>query len=155
MGAGDDIRPVARNRKAFHDYHIEETIEAGIKLTGTEAKSLRSGRASLRDSYAAVANGEAFLYNMHIAPYSHGNRFNHEPKRPRKLLLHRRQIDWLLGVTRQKGLTLVPLRVYFRSGWAKIELGVARGKKTYDKRRDIAEREADRRMRRAMSERYE
>lgn len=155
MVAAGDIRPVVGNRKAFHDYHIDDKIEAGMKLTGTEVKSLRAGRANLRDSYAAVENGEMFLYNMHIAPYTHGNRFNHEPKRPRKLLLHRREIDRLFGLIRQKGMTLVPLRVYFRNGWAKVELGVARGKKQYDKRRDIAERDAARRMRRALSERHE
>lgn len=150
---GQKGSPVIRNRRAFHDFHIEDTMEAGIKLTGTEVKSLRGGRANLRDSYAQVENGEVFLYNMHIAPYTHGNRYNHEPKRPRKLLLHRREIDRLFGVTRQKGLTIVPTKVYFRNGWAKVELGVARGKRLYDKRRDIAEREAQRRMRQALSER--
>ncbi len=154
MVAGDSVRPVVGNRRAFHDYHIDEKIEAGLKLTGTEVKSLRAGRVNLKDSYAAVEQGEMFLYNMHIAPYSHGNRQNHEPTRPRKLLLHRRQIDRLLGHTRQKGMTLVPLRIYFRNGWAKVELGLARGKKQYDKRRDIAAREADRRIRRALSDRH-
>lgn len=145
--------PLIRNKRAYHDFDILESVEAGMKLTGTEVKSLRSGRASLRESYAQVEGGEVFLYNMHIAPYSHGNRQNHEPKRPRKLLLKRREIDRLFGLTRQKGMTLVPTKVYFRNGWAKVELGVAKGKRLFDKRRDIAEREAERRMRQALSER--
>ncbi len=145
--------PLIRNKRAYHDFDILESVEAGMKLTGTEVKSLRSGRASLRESYAQVEGGEVFLYNMHIAPYSHGNRQNHEPKRPRKLLLNRREIDRLFGLTRQKGMTLVPTKVYFRNGWAKVELGVAKGKRLFDKRRDIAEREAERRMRQALSER--
>jgi SsrA-binding protein len=144
------VKVVTENRKARHDYQILETFEAGIVLTGTEVKSLRAGRANLRDSYAAVENGELWLYNMHISPYEQGNRFNHEPKRTRKLLMHKSEILRLLGRTREKGLTLVPLRVYFREGLAKVELALARGRKTYDRRAEIAAREARREMERAV-----
>jgi|SRR5690606_20561191 len=143
-------RVVASNRKARHNYHIEETIEAGIVLTGTEVKSVRAGRVSLADAYAVVERGEVWLYNMHIAPYAHGNRWNHEPNRRRKLLLHKREIDYLAGKVRQQGYTLVPLQVHLRGDWVKVELGVARGKKLHDKRRAIAEREAQRRIQRAL-----
>lgn len=148
----DEIKIVTDNRKARHDYHIEETYEAGMVLTGTEVKSLRQGRANLRDSYAAVENGELFLYNMHIAPYKQGNIFNHEPKRTRKLLMHKREINRLMGRTQEKGYTLVPLKVYFRRGKAKLELALAKGKKLYDKRRDIARREEKRRIDRILKE---
>lgn len=144
------FRVMANNRKARHNYHIEETIEAGIALTGTEVKSVRSGRVNLADAYAMVERGEVWLYNMHIAPYDHGNRWNHEPTRRRKLLLHRNQIDYLAGKVRQQGYTLVPLQVYLKGPWIKVELGIARGKKLYDKRRDIAQREAERRIQRAL-----
>ncbi|MFO7246971.1 MAG: SsrA-binding protein SmpB [Thermaerobacter sp.] len=143
-------RLLASNRKAYHEYHIEETVEAGIALTGTEAKSARAGRINLADAHARVERGEVWLYNMHIAPYEHGNRWNHEPTRRRKLLLHRREIDYLAGRVRQRGYTLIPLRVYLKGPWIKVELGVARGKKQYDKRRDMAEREARRRIQRAL-----
>ncbi|NLJ86946.1 MAG: SsrA-binding protein SmpB [Firmicutes bacterium] len=149
----NDIKVIADNRKARHDYHIEETFEAGMVLTGTEVKSLRAGRANLRDSYAAVENGELFLYNMHISPYTHGNMFNHDPKRTRKLLMHKREIMRLLGQTQEKGYTLVPLRVYFRRGIAKLELALARGKKLYDKREAIARRDERRRIERILKER--
>lgn len=149
----NDIKVIADNRKARHDYHIEETFEAGMVLTGTEVKSLRAGRANLRDSYAAVENGELFLYNMHISPYTHGNMFNHDPKRTRKLLMHKREIMRLLGQTQEKGYTLVPLRVYFRRGIAKLELALARGKKLYDKREAIAKRDERRRIERILKER--
>ncbi len=149
----EGIKVIAENRRARHDYHIEETIEAGIVLTGTEIKSVRAGRVSLQDSHALVERGEVFLYNMHIAPYEQGNRYNHDPGRPRKLLLHRREIDQLFGKVRVRGYTLVPLRVYLRRGRAKVELALARGKKLYDKRADIAEREARRRIDRALKER--
>lgn len=142
------------NRKARHEYHIEETYETGIALTGTEIKSIRAGKANLQDSYARVENGELILYNMHISPYEQGNRFNHEPKRPRKLLMHKREIMRLLGLTREKGLSLIPLQLYFnKRGWVKVELALARGKKKYDKREDIAARDAKREMDRAMKTR--
>ena len=145
------IRVVTENRKARHDYQILETFEAGIVLTGTEVKSLRAGRANLQDSYARVENGELFLYNMHISPYDQGNRFNHEPKRTRKLLMHKKEILRLLGKSREKGLTLVPLKVYFNErGRAKVELALARGKKAVDKREDMAARDARREIERAL-----
>lgn len=147
---GDSVKPVAENRKARHDYFIEETYEAGLVLQGTEVKALRLGRVNLRDGYAAIQGGEAFLYNVHIGPYDQGNRFNHEPLRIRKLLLHRREIDRLYGRVREQGYTLVPLRLYFRRGRAKVEIGLARGKKAYDKREAVARREAERRARRAL-----
>ncbi len=142
------------NRKARHEYHIDETYEAGIALYGTEIKSIRAGKANLQDSYARIENGELVLYNMHISPYEQGNRFNHEPKRPRKLLMHKREIMRLFGQTREKGFSLIPLKVYFKNGkWAKVELALARGKKQYDKREDIAARDAQRDMDRAMRDR--
>lgn len=145
---------IVTNRKARHDYDIEETYEVGIALTGSEIKSVRAGRVNLRGSYARIANGEVFLYEAHISPYEQsGIYFNHEPMRPRKLLLHRQEISRLEGKVREKGLTLVPLRMYFRGRYAKLELGVARGKKVYDKRDDIARREAQREMDRAMKSR--
>lgn len=140
----EPIKVVAENRKARHDYFIEETYEAGIALVGTEVKSLRSGKANLRDSYAEVLNGEVVVHNMHISPYEKGNRFNHDPKRTRKLLLHKQEIRRLLGKTQQKGFTLIPLRVYFKRGKAKMEIALARGKKLYDKRDAIAKRDAQR-----------
>jgi SsrA-binding protein len=141
---------VATNRKAFHDYAIEEKFEAGMVLKGTEVKAMREGRVNLRDSYASVDGNEVILHHCHISPYSHGNIMNHDPLRPRKLLLHRKEINKLLGRTQQKGLTLVPLRIYFTSrGFAKVELALARGKKQYDRREEIREREADREMERA------
>ncbi len=145
---------VATNRKARHDFHIEETYEAGIVLTGTEVKALREGRVNLRDSFARIEDGEVYLHNVHISPYSHGNRWNHEPTRTRKLLLTKREIRRLIGTVQQQGLTLVPLKVYFTvRGFAKVELAVARGKKLWDKRRDIAKREASREAERAIKER--
>jgi SsrA-binding protein len=146
------IKIVTENRKARHDYFIEETYEAGIVLTGTEVKSLRAGRVNLKDSYAQVENGEMFLFNMHISPYEQGNRFNVDPVRPRKLLLHKREINSLFGKVKQQGLTLVPLKVYFKKGRAKVELALAKGKKVYDKRRAMAERDAQREMARALRE---
>jgi len=143
---GEPIRVVAENRKARHDYFIDETYEAGIALVGTEVKSLRLGKVSLRDSYAVIQNGEVFLHNMHISPYEKGNRFNHDPKRSRKLLLHKQEIKRLLGKTQQRGYTLIPLRVYFKRGKAKVELALARGKKLHDKREEIARRDAQREL---------
>lgn len=152
--AGNMQKVVCENRKARHDYFIEETYEAGIALQGTEVKSLREGRANLRDSHALVENGEVWLYNMHISPYEQGNRFNHEPTRPRKLLLHKREIMKLLGKVQQKGYTLVPLRIYFTNyGKAKVELALARGKKLYDKRDAMARRDVQRRIEKALAER--
>ncbi|HHW39663.1 MAG TPA: SsrA-binding protein SmpB [Syntrophomonadaceae bacterium] len=146
----EPIKVVAENRKARHDYFIEETYEAGIALAGTEVKSLRAGKASLRDSYAEVSNGEVFVHNMHISPYEKGNRFNRDPKRPRKLLLHKQEIRRLLGQTTQKGYTLIPLRIYFKRGKAKVEIALARGKKLYDKRESIARRDAQREIAREL-----
>jgi SsrA-binding protein len=142
---------VATNRKAYHDYHIEEKLEAGIVLKGTEVKSLREGRVNLKDSYASVDHNEMILHHCHISPYSHGNIMNPDPVRPRKLLLHRKEINRLLGQIQQKGLTLIPLRIYFsQKGHAKVEVGLAKGKKQYDRREAIKEREAGREMERAM-----
>lgn len=150
---GDAIQMVADNRRARHDYHILDTLEVGLVLTGTEVKSLRLGHVNLREGYASVEHGEVFLHNVHISPYEQGNRYNHEPLRKRKLLLHKSEIMRLVGQTREKGLTLVPLRLYFKRGRAKLELAVAKGKKQYDKRQDIAKRDADREMARAMRNR--
>lgn len=145
------IKVVANNKKARHDYFIEDTYETGIVLTGTEIKSIRQGKVNIKESYAKIENGEMILYGMHISPYEHGNRFNVDPLRPRKLLLHKREIQKLIGYTTLKGLTLVPLRLYINEkGRAKLELAVVRGKKDYDKRNTIAKRDADRRMQQAM-----
>lgn len=142
---------VANNKKARHDYFIEETYEAGIVLTGTEIKSIRQGKVNIKESYAKIEKEEMMIYGMHISPYDHGNRFNVDPLRPRKLLLHKREIRKLTGYITLKGLTLVPLRMYINeSGRAKLEIAVARGKKDYDKRNAIAKRDADRRMQQAM-----
>jgi SsrA-binding protein len=147
---------VATNRKAFHDYAIEEKLEAGIVLKGTEVKSIREGLVNLRDSYASVDHGEVVLHHCHISPYSHGNMMNHDPLRPRKLLLHRKEINKLLGKTKQKGLTTVPLRIYFSPrGQAKVEIALARGKRQYDRREVIKDREAGRELQRAMKSRGE
>ncbi len=140
---------IARNRKARHDYHILETLEAGISLVGTEVKSLRAGKCNLQDSYGRLHNGEVFLENLHISPYDPANRFNHDPRRTRKLLLRRREIKRLIGKTREKGLTLIPLSMYFKGRHAKVELGLARGKRQYDKREAISKRESDLELRRA------
>lgn len=141
---------VVSNRKAFHDYFIEETLEAGIVLAGTEVKSLREGRINLKDSFARVENGEVLLYNCHISPYSHGNISNHDPTRTRKLLLQRREIERLLGKAQQKGYTLVPLKIYFKRGWAKVEIGLAVGKKLYDKRQTESKKSAQREIEKAV-----
>ena len=146
---------VANNKKAYHDYFIEETYEAGIVLTGTEIKSVRQGKVSIKESYAKIENSEMILYGMNISPYEQGNRYNVKPLRPRKLLLHKQEIRKLIGYTTIKGLTLVPLRMYINEeGRAKVEIAVARGKKNYDKRDDIAKRDAKRDMDRKMKERY-
>ena len=146
---------VANNKKAYHDYFIEETYEAGIVLTGTEIKSVRQGKVSIKESYAKMEKGELILYGMNISPYEQGNRYNVDPLRPRKLLLHKQEIRKLIGYTTMKGLTLVPLRMYINEeGRAKVEVAAARGKKNYDKREDIAKRDAKRDMDRKMKERY-
>ncbi len=147
------IKTVAQNKKATHDFFVEETFEAGMVLTGTEIKSIRMGRANLRDSYARVERGEVYLFNLHISPYEAGNRFNHEPLRMRKLLLRRSEIRKLIGLTKEQGYTLVPLRLYLRGGFCKIELAIAKGKKNYDKRQSEANRDAAREIQRAFRER--
>jgi len=144
---------VASNRKARHDYTILDTFEAGIALTGTEVKSLRAGRASLVDAYGQVKDGEIWLYGLHIAEYAQGTWTNHEPRRTRKLLMHAAEIDKLIGKVKESGLTLVPLSLYFADGWAKVELGLARGKRAYDKRQDLAKRDADREISRVIGRR--
>jgi SsrA-binding protein len=146
-------KTVAVNRRARHEYAVEETLEAGIALTGTEIKSIRAGRVNLAEAYARIEKGEAWLIGAHIAPYEQGNRNNHEPTRTRKLLLHRDQIADLVGRTQAKGFTLVPLKLYIRNGMAKLEIGIGRGKKAYDKRRTIAERDARRELERSTKER--
>lgn len=142
---------VANNPTARHNYTIENTYEAGIVLTGTEIKSIRNGKVNLKDSYANIKNGEVFIYGMHISPYEHGNIYNKDPLRTRKLLLNKREINKLTGLIKQKGLTLVPICLYFSGNFLKIELGVGKGKKLYDKRQDIAKRDAEIRMRKQMS----
>lgn len=144
---------MASNRKARHDYAILDTYEAGLALTGTEVKSLRAGRASLVDAFAQESGGEIFLYGLHIPEYAMGTWTNHEPRRVRKVLMHRIEIDRLVGKLRESGLTLVPLSLYFADGWAKVELALARGKRSYDKRQDLARRDADREIRRAIGRR--
>jgi len=144
------IKIVAQNKKARHDYHILETWEAGMVLQGTEVKSLRAGKVNLKDSYARVQNGEVFLYNCHISPYEKGNYANHDPERVRKLLLNKREIRKLTGSVEEKGLTLSALKIYFKNGRAKVEIGLARGKKLHDKRDDMAKRDAKRDMERAI-----
>lgn len=143
------VRDIAVNRRARHEFHIEETVEAGIVLAGSEVKALREGKANLKDSHARVERGEVWLLNMHISPYGPASRFGHDPLRPRKLLLHRREIDRLGGRVRERGLTLVPLRLYLKDGRVKVELALARGKKLHDKRRAMREREARREIDRA------
>ena len=147
------IRVIATNRKAHHLYHIMDTYEAGIALVGTEVKSLREGKANLKDSYATVEKGEISLHNMHISPYDAANRFNHDPTRTRKLLMHRGEIRRLLGKTTVRGFTLVPLKIYFKGKVAKVELALAIGKKLFDRRKDIKDREVQREMRRVLKDR--
>lgn len=146
--AGEDagVRPIATNRRARHDYFIEDSIEAGISLVGSEVKSLREGKASLQDAYAMVRSGEVFLVGAHVPPYPQASLQNHEPTRTRKLLLHRSEIRKLIGKTAERGLTLVPLRMYFKGNKVKVEIGLAKGKRSYDKRESIAKREAEREM---------
>lgn len=139
--AKEEMKLIANNKKAYHDYFIEEKYEAGLVLHGTEVKSLRMGKCSIKEAFIRIENGEVYAYGMHISPYEKGNIFNKDPLRPKKLLLHRQQIRKLIGSSAEKGYTLVPLQVYFRNGRAKIEIGLARGKKLYDKRQDIAKKD--------------
>ncbi|EDN8003551.1 SsrA-binding protein SmpB [Listeria monocytogenes] len=150
-----DGKLVAQNKKAHHDYAIEETFEAGIVLQGTEIKSVRNARVNLKDSYARIDKGEIFLHNMHISPYEQGNRYNHDPLRTRKLLLHKKQISRLIGETKESGYSIVPLKMYIKDGYAKVLIGVARGKKKYDKRQDLKQKEAKRDIERAFKERQQ
>ncbi|MFB9760630.1 MULTISPECIES: SsrA-binding protein SmpB [Bacillaceae] len=144
---------IAQNKKAFHDYFIEDTYDAGIVLQGTEIKSIRAGKVNLKDAYARIQNGEIWVFGMHISPYEQGNRYNHDPLRTRKLLLHRREIEKLIGYTKETGNTIVPLKLYLQNGFAKIQLGLAKGKKNYDKREDLKKKEAKREIERAFRDR--
>ncbi len=146
-------KPIADNRKAFHDFHILETFEAGVALLGTEVKAIREGRVNLRDSYARAEGGEIWVYNIHISPYTHRGYADHEPTRRRKLLLHREEIRKLIGKTTERGMTLVPTRMYFKNGRVKLAVGLAKGKKAHDKRETIRRREAERETRAAIKER--
>lgn len=145
-----ESRQSIANRKAFHDYEILEKYEAGIELKGTEVKAIRGGFANLRDNYAQIVKGEMWVYNLHISPYKHGNIMNHDPLRPRRLLLHKREISRLIGKTQEKGLTLIVLRLYWKGNWLKAEIGLGRGKKQHDKRAAIAERDVKRQIERAV-----
>lgn len=151
QGDAEEIQPICRNNRAFHEYEIQDRLECGIVLTGTEVKSLREGQSSLEEAYARVEDGEVWLIGSDIPEYSMGNRLNHKPKRPRKLLLHRREIAKFVGKASQRGFTLVPLRMYFKRGRAKVELAIARGKQLHDKRQALKESDAKREMSRAMS----
>ncbi|MBQ9279706.1 MAG: SsrA-binding protein SmpB [Clostridia bacterium] len=142
----EERRTIAKNSKAFHDYFIDAKIECGIALAGTEVKSIREGKVNMKDSYAGIKNGELFLYQMHISPYEKGNIFNKDPLRTRKLLVHKHEILKLIGMVKQKGIALVPLELYWDKNHVKVEIGIARGKKLYDKRQDIAKKEAERRI---------
>lgn len=153
MSKGAKNNVIAQNKKARHDYFIEETYEAGIVLKGTEIKSIRARRVNLKDSYARIHNGEVELLNMHISPYEQGNRYNHDPLRTRKLLLHRKEIDKLIGRTKEDGFTIVPLKLYIKNGFAKVLLGVGKGKKKYDKREELKQKAAKREIERAFRER--
>lgn len=144
---------IAQNKKAFHDYFIEDTYDAGIVLQGTEIKSIRAGKVNLKDAYARIQNGEIWVFGMHVSPYEQGNRYNHDPLRTRKLLLHRREIEKLIGYTKETGNTIVPLKLYLQNGFAKIQLGLAKGKKNYDKREDLKKKEAKREIERAFRDR--
>jgi SsrA-binding protein len=153
VAADQGKKIIANNRRARHDYSIEDTVEAGLVLTGTEVKSLRAGRATLTDGFGEITDGEAWLHGVHIPPYTQGTWTNHDPRRVRKLLLHRREIDKLASSVKERGLTLIPLSLYFSDGKAKIEIGLARGKRSYDKRQDLARRDAAREVERALRRR--
>ena len=148
----DTNRTIAQNKKAYHDYFVLETYEAGIELKGTEVKSLRQGKCNLKDAWCSVVDGEIFVNGMHISPYDHGNIFNRDPMRVRKLLMHKKEISRLYGTVKQEGLTLIPLSVYFKKGRAKVQVGLCKGKKIYDKRETAARKEADRKIDRALKE---
>jgi len=150
--AKDSIKLVANNKKAYHDYFIEEKYEAGVALAGTEVKSLRMGKCSIKEAYIQIVDGEAIIYGMHISPYEKGNIFNKDPLRPKKLLLHKREIGKLMGAITRQGYTIVPLQVYFKGSLVKVEIGLARGKKLYDKRADIAKKDAKRQIERTFKE---
>ena len=154
MAEKKGIKVMANNRKAFHDYFVEDKIEAGIELKGTEVKSVRAGTLNLKDSYVIAKNGEAYVHSMHISPYDKGNIFNHDPDRPKRLLLHKREINKLYALVKQDGYALVPLSVYFKDARVKVEFGICKGKKNYDKREATAQRDARREMDRAMKARY-
>lgn len=151
--AKGESKVLAQNKRAGHDYFIEETYESGIVLKGTEIKSIRKGNVNLKDSYARIKDGEMFLLNMHISPYEQGNRYNHDPVRTRKLLMHRKQLDKLIGITKEKGYSLIPLKVYIKNGYAKVLIGLGKGKKNYDKRETLKQKTAKREVERALRER--
>ncbi|MFS0766405.1 MULTISPECIES: SsrA-binding protein SmpB [Peribacillus] len=146
-------KQLAQNKKAYHDFFIEETFEAGIVLKGTEIKAIRAARVNLKDAFAKIENGEIYLYNMHVSPYEQGNQFNHDPLRTRKLLLHKKEISKLIGVTKETGYTIVPLKMYLKNGFAKVLIGLGKGKKQYDKREDLKKKEAKRDIERAFRDR--
>ena len=141
-----NIKIIAKNPTAYHNYTIEDTLEAGIVLSGTEIKSIRMGKVNLKDSYASIKNGEAYIYGMHISPYEHGNIFNKDPLRDRKLLIHKKEIHKLLGLIKQKGYSLIPIELYFKGSFVKLKLGIGKGKKLYDKRQDLAKKDAQRQI---------
>lgn len=146
VGGKPEVKNISDNRRARHDYEVLEVFEAGIELVGTEVKSMRQSRANLQDSFARVEEGQLWLYNMHVSPYDHGNRFNHDPLRRRKLLMHNREIAKLKSKMQEKGLTLIPLKIYFKKNWVKVDLALARGKHLYDKREAVAKRESKRQL---------
>ncbi len=150
----DSIKPIANNKKAYHDYFIEEKYEAGIELHGTEVKSVRMGKVSIREAYIQIKDGEAIIYGMHISPYEKGNIFNRDPLRPKRLLLHKSEIRKLIGKTKEKGYTLIPLQVYLKGNLIKVEVGLAKGKKLYDKRREIAKKDMQREAEREFRQKF-
>jgi SsrA-binding protein len=154
MGLKEEVQTIARNKKAYHDYFVLEKYEAGIELFGTEIKSIRAGRVNLKDSYCSVDNGEMFALGMHISPYEQGNRFNRDPMRKKKLLLHKKEIMKLFGQSQQQGLSIIPLEIYIKNGRAKLEIGLCKGKKLYDKRATEAKKSAERTIEREFKERY-
>ena len=148
------IKIIATNKKAYHEFHIDETFEAGIVLTGTEVKSIRAGKVNLKESFCRIKDGELFINNMNISPYEHGNRENHDPTRIRKLLLHHAEIDKLIRLTEQKGMAMVPTKIYFKQNYVKLEIGIGRGKNLHDKRQTLKSKEADREMAKAMKSNF-
>lgn len=152
--AKENTKTISNNKKAYHDYFVNESMEAGIELCGTEVKSLRAGRANLKDSWCSIKDGEIFINGMHISPYEQGNIFNRDPMRPRKLLMHKREIMWLFGLVKQDGCSLIPLSLYFKGSLVKVQVGLCKGKKLYDKRADIAAKDAKRNIERHMKEQF-